>query len=156
MHEQEQSILKQMAMKALRSDRLGSALAWSIQAKDSAFVTRITDRLLKDYLSFGFLSHLDIIDNLGPSMLVSDRLTFLAKYREFHQLFGKNRYKEAAQLLLSLMMARVAPRYFLPNLMTDALPLLTHEKVVFSSQQCYKLLECLQEMVTGRNTESAV
>uniref|UniRef100_UPI00358E23D3 nuclear pore complex protein Nup85 isoform X3 n=1 Tax=Myxine glutinosa TaxID=7769 RepID=UPI00358E23D3 len=156
MQDQERSICKQMAMKALRSGRLGSALAWSLRAKDSAFATRIADRFLEDYRSYGFLPHLDLIDSLGPSMLVSDRLTFLAKYREFHRLYSENHYKEAAQLLLSLMMARVAPRYFWLNLMTDALPLLTQEKVVFTSQQCYRLLECLQEIVTERNKESAM
>lgn len=33
-----------MAMKALRNNRLGSALSWSIRAKDAAFATLISDR----------------------------------------------------------------------------------------------------------------
>lgn len=38
------SICKIMAMKALSSNRLGSALSWSVRAKDSFFATLISDR----------------------------------------------------------------------------------------------------------------
>lgn len=38
------SICKMMAMQALRNDRLGSALSWSIRAKDAAFATLISER----------------------------------------------------------------------------------------------------------------
>lgn len=41
---QVRSICKIMAMKALRNNRLGSALSWSIRAKDAAFATLISDR----------------------------------------------------------------------------------------------------------------
>lgn len=36
-------------------------------------------RFLKDYCEKGCFSDLDLIDNLGPSMLLSDRLTFLGE-----------------------------------------------------------------------------
>lgn len=36
-------------------------------------------RFLKDYCERGCFSDLDLIDNLGPSMLLSDRLTFLGE-----------------------------------------------------------------------------
>lgn len=35
-----------MAMRALRNNRLGSALSWSIRAKDAAFATLISERLV--------------------------------------------------------------------------------------------------------------
>ena len=44
------------------------------------------------YFNFNFFSESgtftsgDLLDHLGVSMVVSDRLTFLAKYREFHSL----------------------------------------------------------------------
>lgn len=40
------SICKIMAMRALRNNRLGSALSWSIRAKDAAFATLISERLV--------------------------------------------------------------------------------------------------------------
>ncbi|OWK57681.1 Nuclear pore complex protein Nup85 [Lonchura striata] len=256
MHEQVRSICKIMAMKALRNNRLGSALSWSIRAKDAAFATLISDRFLKDYSERGCFSDLDLIDNLGPSMLLSDRLTFLAcktgtdfpslklilshwgiaplqtlslrqqqplaslmqtlkltqnssrvccpfrkallspsfmhqianpqgglpwarfgwerffvgsegsakaqqplmprcghpvagKYREFHRLYGEKRFPEAARLLLTLMTAHIAPCSFWMTLLTDALPLLEQKEVIFSAEQTYELMRCLEDLTAG-------
>uniref|UniRef100_A0A3B5APM8 Nuclear pore complex protein Nup85 n=1 Tax=Stegastes partitus TaxID=144197 RepID=A0A3B5APM8_9TELE len=128
MSEQVRSICKIMAMRALRNNRLGSALSWSIRAKDAAFATLISERFLQDYCARGTFSDLDLIDNLGPAMLLSDRLTFLGKYREFHKLYEEKRFSEAAKLLLSLMTAKIAPRSFWMTLLTDALPLLEQKE----------------------------
>uniref|UniRef100_A0A3Q1HWY4 Nuclear pore complex protein Nup85 n=1 Tax=Acanthochromis polyacanthus TaxID=80966 RepID=A0A3Q1HWY4_9TELE len=128
MSEQVRSICKIMAMRALRNNRLGSALSWSIRAKDAAFATLISERFLQDYCTRGTFSDLDLIDNLGPAMLLSDRLTFLGKYREFHKLYEEKRFTEAAKLLLSLMTAKIAPRSFWMTLLTDALPLLEQKE----------------------------
>uniref|UniRef100_A0A671XDL9 Nuclear pore complex protein Nup85 n=1 Tax=Sparus aurata TaxID=8175 RepID=A0A671XDL9_SPAAU len=135
MSEQVRSICKIMAMRALRNNRLGSALSWSIRAKDAAFATLISEKFLQDYCARGTFSDLDLIDNLGPAMLLSDRLTFLGKYREFHKLYGEKRSGEAAKLLLSLMTAKIAPRSFWMTLLTDALPLLEQKEVVHLSFQ---------------------
>ncbi|XP_059341765.1 nuclear pore complex protein Nup85 isoform X2 [Ammospiza nelsoni] len=149
MHEQVRSICKIMAMKALCNNRLGSALSWSIRAKDAAFATLISDRFLKDYCEKGCFSDLDLIDNLGPSMLLSDRLTFLGKYREFHRLYGEKRFAEAARLLLTLMTAHIAPCSFWMTLLTDALPLLEQKEVIFSAEQTYELMRCLEDLTAG-------
>uniref|UniRef100_A0AAX7SXF7 Nuclear pore complex protein Nup85 n=1 Tax=Astatotilapia calliptera TaxID=8154 RepID=A0AAX7SXF7_ASTCA len=133
MSEQVRSICKIMAMRALRNNRLGSALSWSIRAKDAAFATLISERFLQDYCAKGTFSDLDLIDNLGPAMLLSDRLTFLGKYREFHKLYGEKRFREAAKLLLSLMTAKIAPQSFWMTLLTDALPLLEQKEVSHQS-----------------------
>uniref|UniRef100_A0A3Q3J4L5 Nuclear pore complex protein Nup85 n=1 Tax=Monopterus albus TaxID=43700 RepID=A0A3Q3J4L5_MONAL len=152
MSEQVRSICKIMAMRALRNNRLGSALSWSIRAKDAAFATLISERFLQDYCTRGMFSDLDLIDNLGPAMLLSDRLTFLGKYREFHRLYGENRFREAAKLLLSLMMAKIAPRSFWMTLLTDALPLLAQKEVIFSADQTHELMLCLEELTSSVNS----
>lgn len=36
-------------------------------------------RFLRDYCERGCFSDLDLIDNLGPAMMLSDRLTFLGE-----------------------------------------------------------------------------
>ncbi|XP_061557568.1 nuclear pore complex protein Nup85 isoform X2 [Phycodurus eques] len=156
MSEQVRSICKIMAMRALRNNRLGSALSWSIRAKDAAFATLISERFLQDYCARGTFSDLDLIDNLGPAMLLSDRLTFLGKYREFHKLYGEKRLREAAKLLLSLMTAKIAPRSFWVTLLTDALPLLEYKEVIFTSEQTYELIFCLEQLTsTSSNTTTA-
>ncbi|KAM6904885.1 nuclear pore complex protein Nup85 isoform 2-T2 [Xenentodon cancila] len=151
MLEQVRSICKIMAMRALRNNRLGSALSWSIRAKDAAFATLISERFLQDYCARGTFSDLDLIDNLGPAMLLSDRLTFLGKYREFHKLYGEKHFREAAKLLLSLMTAKIAPRSFWMTLLTDALPLLEQKEVIFSAEQTYELIFCLEELTSSLN-----
>ncbi|XP_055264593.1 nuclear pore complex protein Nup85 [Moschus berezovskii] len=150
MTEQVRSICKILAMKAVRNNRLGSALSWSIRAKDAAFATLVSDRFLRDYCERGCFSDLDLIDNLGPAMMLSDRLTFLGKYREFHRLYGEKRFADAASLLLSLMTSQIAPRSFWMTLLTDALPLLEQKQVIFSAEQTYELLRCLEDLTSGR------
>ncbi|XP_037350271.1 nuclear pore complex protein Nup85 isoform X2 [Talpa occidentalis] len=150
MTEQVRSICKILAMKAVRNNRLGSALSWSIRAKDAAFATLVSDRFLRDYCERGCFSDLDLIDNLGPAMMLSDRLTFLGKYREFHRLYGEKRFVDAASLLLSLMTSRIAPRSFWMTLLTDALPLLEQKQVIFSAEQTYELMRCLEDLTSGR------
>uniref|UniRef100_A0A8D2LE44 Nuclear pore complex protein Nup85 n=1 Tax=Varanus komodoensis TaxID=61221 RepID=A0A8D2LE44_VARKO len=147
--EQVRSICKTMAMKAVRNNRLGSALSWSIRAKDAAFATLVSDRFLKEYCEKGTFSDLDLIDNLGPSMLLSDRLTFLGKYREFHRMYGEKQFFAAAKLLLMLMTARIAPCSFWMTLLTDALPLLEQKEVIFSADQTYELMKCLEDVTAS-------
>ncbi|KAM6473325.1 nuclear pore complex protein Nup85 [Liasis olivaceus] len=149
MTEQVRSICKIMSMKAVRNNRLGSALSWSIRAKDAAFATLISDRFLREYCERGTFSDLDLIDNLGPSMLLSDRLTFLGKYREFHRMYGEKKFFAAAKLLLMLMTARIAPCSFWMTLLTDALPLLEHKEVIFSADQTYELMKCLEDVMAA-------
>ncbi|XP_021031554.1 nuclear pore complex protein Nup85 [Mus caroli] len=150
MTEQVRSICKILAMKAVRNNRLGSALSWSIRAKDAAFATLVSDRFLRDYCERGCFSDLDLIDNLGSAMMLSDRLTFLGKYREFHRLYGEKRFGDAASLLLSLMTSQIAPRSFWMTLLTDALPLLEQKQVIFSAEQTYELMRCLEDLASGR------
>ena len=78
------SICKIMGMKCLHEDQLGNAMTWGLKSQDSAFTTFLADKLLKLYCESGTFSSGDLLDHLGVSMVVSDRLTFLAKYREFH------------------------------------------------------------------------
>ncbi|KAF7686403.1 nuclear pore complex protein Nup85 [Silurus meridionalis] len=151
MNEQVRSICKIMAKRALSNNRLGSALSWSIRAKDAAFATLISERFLQDYCTRGSFSDLDLIDNLGPAMLLSDRLTFLGKYREFHRLYEDKKFTEAAKLLLSLMTAKIAPRSFWMTLLIDALPLLEQKEVIFSVDQTHELMFCLEELTSNNN-----
>ncbi|XP_073721294.1 nuclear pore complex protein Nup85 [Misgurnus anguillicaudatus] len=153
MTEQVRSICKIMAKRSLRNNRLGSALSWSIRAKDAALATLISERFLQDYKNKGSFTDLDLLDNLGSAMLLSDRLTFLGKYREFHRLYGEKRFSDAAKLLLSLMTANIAPRSMWMTLLIDALPLLEQREVIFSVEQTYELMSCLEEL-TSRSKDS--
>ncbi|XP_071948764.1 nuclear pore complex protein Nup85-like [Antedon mediterranea] len=145
MKDQVKTICKVMCMQALHNGRLGSALSWCMQSKDAAFATYLSEKFLAEYTTTGDFSNLDLIDNLGPGMLLSDRLTFLGKYREFHRLYESGNFREGASLLLSLLSAKLAPKKFWLTLLTDALPLLELQDVILSSKQTYELMHSLQE-----------
>lgn len=154
--EQAKSICKVMAMKALHNKRLGSALSWSLKSKNSSFSAFIADKFLSEYTNAGTFSSLDLIDNLGSSMVLSTKLTFLGKYREFHRLYGSKDFKKAAELLLSLLSARIAPKRFWPSLLHDAIPLLEAKMVIFSSEQTYELLHCLEELDMSKTLDQTL
>lgn len=80
-------------------------------------------------------------------MVVSDRLTFLAKYREFHKLCQNSDFPTAATLLHSLLWSRLAPKYFWVTLLIDALPFLNTGDLFFTSDQNYELMHCLQVQI---------
>lgn len=143
--DQARSICQIQGLAALHSQRLGSALSWALRSKDVAFVTNLSERFLSEYIASGDLSNLDLIDNLGSSMLLSSKLTFLGSYRQFHLHYEQGDFMEAASLLISLITDRIAPQRFWVALLTDALPLLETDEVILSSQQTYEIMHCLEE-----------
>jgi len=144
------STCKVMGMKALQGGNIGSAMAWALQSGDAKFTTFLADKLLEEYANSGTFSSTDLLDNLGASIIVSDRLTFLGKYREFHRLVSDSEFSRAAELLHSLLWSKLAPKYFWVTLLIDAIPFLTADTILFSSHQTYELVECLQEL--GRDS----
>lgn len=146
MTEQARSICKVVGMRHLNNKRLGAALTWFLRSKDVAFATVIAEKFLLEYSESGSFTNLDLIDNLGPSMLLSNRLTFLGKYREFHKLYEDGDFFAAGSLLLSLLDSRLAPKEFWLTLLKDAIPLLEARELIFSSSDTYQLMHCLEEL----------
>ncbi|XP_076636504.1 nuclear pore complex protein Nup75 isoform X1 [Colletes latitarsis] len=138
------SICKIQGVKCIKQGRLGNALAWALKAQDSGFITYIADQFLKQYSENGKLECRDLLENLGFCMMASDRLTFLGKYCEFHQMYGIGEFKEAASLLVSLLVSNLTPKYFWSILLSDAIPLLEAKDVILSSSDCFELLRCVE------------
>jgi len=147
------SLCRVLAIRALRSDRLGLALSWSIKSKDVAFASFVAEKLLTDYSQTGSFSHLDILDHLGSDMVLSDKLAFLGKYREFHLLYENSSFLEAGQLLLGLLTAKLAPKRFWLMLLMDTLPLLESNQVIFNVDDTYELMHCLEELQSWSQLE---
>lgn len=141
------SICKTQGMRCLRNFRIGQALNWALQSQDSGFTTYLADKILLCYATEGVFHSHDLLDNLGSCMLLSDRLTFLGKYCEFHQLYQKMEMRKAAQLLCNLLTWKISPKYFWLTLLTDALPLLESQDVpVFTYEETCQLITCLEEL----------
>lgn len=149
MHNIIQLVCKVMGLRAFQSDRIGSAMSWALHAKDAVFASFLADKFLLEYSKHGRFESLNMLDNLGPSMLVSDRLIFLGKYREFQKLYEESDFVGAADILVSLLTSQLAPKYFWITLLTDAAPLLElDDQIVFSSDQTYELLYCLEDALS--------
>lgn len=146
LQEQARCVCKVMGVQALNNNRLGTALSWGLRSKDATFIAYVAEKYINEYSGSGIFSNLDLIDNLGSSMLLTTKLTFLGKYREFHRLYARAQFDEAAALLLSLLTARIAPKKFWSMLLLDSIPLLETDKVIFSTRQTYELLHCLEEL----------
>jgi nuclear pore complex protein Nup85 len=104
-----QSICKVQGMICKKRGRLGHALAWALKSQDSAIVSYLSDKFLRQYAEKGAFNSVDVLDNLGSCIFASDRLIFLGKYYEFHKLYQAKEYREAASLLISLLESKIVP-----------------------------------------------
>jgi nuclear pore complex protein Nup85 len=59
-------------------------------------------------------------------------------------MVDEGNYSSAASLLHSLLWSKLAPKYFWVTLLMDAIPFLTADELLFTSEQTYELLQCLQ------------
>ena len=105
-----------LGMRALQSWNSAGATAWALKSADSKFTTFLADKILAEYSTSGTFSSTDL-NSPGASIVVSDRLTFLGKYREFYKLVEESEFGEEATLLHSLLWSKLAPKYFLVTLL---------------------------------------
>ncbi|CAN7985040.1 unnamed protein product, partial [Ixodes hexagonus] len=139
-----QGICQSMAVHLQKKGQLGAALTWVIRCKAGPLsdISSRSSRFLLQYSMEQEPSCLDLLENLGEEMLLSDRLTFLAKYREF--LREQDRAK-AARLLTALVESQLAPHFFWPVLLRDALRTLERpSELSLESSQVLHLLSCLE------------
>ncbi|XP_073997306.1 nuclear pore complex protein Nup75 isoform X2 [Rhodnius prolixus] len=144
-------ICKVMATSRLRNGNLSGALTWSLMSNDAQYTDYIADKYLRSYAmgcSDSEIGCSQALMNLGQSVLISSRLTFLAKYCEFHSLYEEDKKKEAASLLIRLIDSKVSPKYFWFTLLLDALPLLLNEHPLLSHDDTTIILACLEELAT--------
>ena len=73
------SVAQVMGRRAMAAGELGTALAWALRSDSSALASRLADTLVRQYTSSGQFASADFVDNLGSSMLKSDRLMFLGE-----------------------------------------------------------------------------
>ncbi|PWN41303.1 hypothetical protein IE81DRAFT_324693 [Ceraceosorus guamensis] len=81
--------------------------------------------------------------------LISGRLAFLARYRDFHHLYAERRLREAAELLVLLLTSNVAPERFWAVLIIDAIPLLESEENLFTTEETFDLLRVVEQILSS-------
>ncbi|RWS16491.1 Nuclear pore complex protein Nup85-like protein [Dinothrombium tinctorium] len=148
------SVKKIVSIKWLARNRLGSALVWAIRSEDLALTTHIADLFLKHYTKYRKFPDEDVLYNLGPLMLICDRLIFLGKYNEFSMLRKQCLLQEAGEILVSLISSKISPKFFLPTLLTDSIVLLEAEKQILNSDQTFQILAALEDYTCFNNSEN--
>ncbi|XP_035213593.1 nuclear pore complex protein Nup85-like isoform X2 [Stegodyphus dumicola] len=141
------TIANVMTSKAIANGKLETALTWVAHSKDVHFADELANRWLREYVERRNIEGFEILKDMGSCMLVSDKLTFVGKYCEFHKLYSENEYKLSASLLLSLISSGLAPPNFQMIMLLDALPLLEAPDLIFSSKETYQLMKCLEDCV---------
>lgn len=126
---------------------LANAMCWAVDSEDALLATYVADKFLYHYSKTGTFPDEDSLNNLKASMLISDRLAFLAKYYEFRQLMKGKNLASAATLLVSLLVSKISPRFFSSTILLDAQTLLdVRPELLFSSQQILDLMTSLEEI----------
>lgn len=144
------SIARILSAKWLHQQKVSQALLWAIRSEDARLCTHLADMFLDHYANHGAFPDTDLLSALGPSMLISERLTFLAKYYEFHKLKKEGSLIEAGELLVSLIASHISPKTFLMTLLMDALPLLEAYNLVLNGEQTFAILAALDDLLDSR------
>lgn len=145
LHQLQRSVNKILARKWLDLGRYSSALNYAIKSDDEILITHICNLFLKHFVKTEEFLDEDLINSLGSQMLKSDRLTFLAKYYELHQLVENKQVSEAFDLLISLIESKIAPYFFRPKLVIDLIPLIEHDNCKTTQKQISNILSALEE-----------
>lgn len=141
----QKSIYKILARKWLNLGRYSSALNYAVKSNDETLIAHVCNLFLKHFVKTEEFLDEDLINLLGEHMLKSDRLTFLAKYYEFHQLVENKKVSEAFDLLISLIESKIAPYFFRPKLVIDLIPLIEHDNCKTTQKQISNILSALEE-----------
>ncbi|XP_047024324.1 nuclear pore complex protein Nup85 [Helicoverpa zea] len=150
-----QSVCRCTSARHLSARRLGGALGWAVRARGAGAAARAAHAALRHYTQHATLPAVDLLLTAGSAMLLSDALLFLGKYCDFHRLYKTREFKKAAHLLVSLITSKIAPEYFWETLLLDTLPLLESDEAVFTSNDTYEIMLCLELRSSSLDSEKA-
>ncbi|XP_004927204.2 nuclear pore complex protein Nup85 [Bombyx mori] len=135
--------------------RDGAALSAAVRGGAAGRAGRCAGAALRHYCRTGCLPAPDLLLTAGPALLIDDTLLFLGKYCEFHRMYKNKEFRKAAQLLISLITSKIAPDFFWETLLLDALPLLESDEAMFTADDTYDMMLCLELRAQNFNREKA-
>lgn len=163
MQTQLEGICRVLGRKSSAQGRYGDALEWFLRAGDVSSVDNLANVMLHDYKNRRAVDSLfefdasDILDKFGVAILVSKRLTFMAKYKEFLSRRSAADFAGAATVLITIFEhTTLAPKWFWLDMLLDALPLLEHPRPVFDIHQTRTLLRCFTELSISHQSDAFV
>eukprot|EP00833_Pecoramyces_ruminatium_P010673 jgi/Orpsp1_1/1184705/evm.model.c7180000090652.1 len=142
-------IHKTLGMKEYNKGNYGEAIKHYMEINDSYRISLICNDLISKYIEKGDLSQLNFIDSINQKTLYNNKINFLARYKQFHELYKEKQYNKAGNLLIQMLTSEIAPKNFWSIILVDAIPLLESEQIIFNSSDTYELMRCLEEITTS-------
>lgn len=152
----QRNVCQVLARKAFNEHRYSESLLWAIRSEQQSLITHLADQFLRSYMQSGHFPDVDLLNSLESLMLISDRLTFLAKYFEFRQLIKMNEHQSACELLVSLLASGIVPPFFRPVLVFDSIPLLQSRTCCFKPSQINCISQALEDLSNRIESEHQV
>ncbi|KAJ2896047.1 Nucleoporin nup85 [Coemansia aciculifera] len=125
-----------------------------------AAVALITEQVWDQYLASGRLSYAPLVDSIAaagdPALLRLSGVQFLSRYRDFYALYAARQFRDAAQTLLAIIVADIAPPRAAAELLVDAIPLLEGDDLVFDADQTFELMRCAEALQQKHNKAGAI
>ncbi|EST08859.1 Nucleoporin Nup85-like protein [Kalmanozyma brasiliensis GHG001] len=171
-------VCRRMSRTLMDQGQYGVAIAYCVQASDTVLIRTIAERILGEYVSKGAEAFIQIVDSFPSSLIspadgldldgedlndeqglalnkhargfFSNRLAFLARFRDFHRLYADGQWAAAAGLLVELVTTEAAPERFLAVLLVDAIPLLEDGQATwFDSSQTFELIRIVERITNA-------
>ncbi|SNX87012.1 uncharacterized protein MEPE_05722 [Melanopsichium pennsylvanicum] len=169
-------VCRRMSRTLMEQGEYGVAIAYCVRASDTVLIRTIADRILGEYITKGAETFYQIVDSFPSSLIspgdgfdlmgddlsndlalsrhargfFSNRLAFLARFRDFHRLYTDGQWAAAAGLLVELVTTEAAPERFLAVLLVDAIPLLEDGQATwFDRSQTFELIRTVERITNA-------
>ncbi|ORX33416.1 Nup85 nucleoporin-domain-containing protein [Kockovaella imperatae] len=168
------TISRIMAGQLLKRGELGIAATMCLQAEEGNTLSLITEQILDAYIAKGEEEYLRLVDSLPPTLLTeaplalqhfdpntdapldfpgqtsatvfTSRLTFLSEFRDYLLFTMQDARDRAAQRLVNLLTANVAPVRFWAVILAESVPLLEDAEVLFNANDTFELMRVLEDV----------
>ncbi|KAH9821798.1 nucleoporin Nup85-like protein [Melampsora americana] len=78
----------------------------------------------------------------------NNSLIFLSRYRDLHSFYSKGNKSKVIEIIMNLLINKIAPKEWWCILLIDLLPLLEDEEMLVNVTDTYELLRCLEEITS--------
>eukprot|EP01114_Cavostelium_apophysatum_P021480 TRINITY_DN7509_c0_g1_i2.p1 TRINITY_DN7509_c0_g1~~TRINITY_DN7509_c0_g1_i2.p1 ORF type:complete len:739 (-),score=157.60 TRINITY_DN7509_c0_g1_i2:40-2256(-) len=159
--EQAKTVHRVVAMQHFKRKRYGSAIQWLLRRNDIERVNQLSNLILNELLdgNSNYEEDMDdlhaVLESVGPDSVVSSRLHFLEQFQKLRRFTREKNYREFADLTLKLLESNTVPHVLWPRLLSDLIPVLQKSSAVLGVSQTQRLMNCVQEFESHRNTFSA-